>query len=138
TSSASFLTVSNSLRYNISRFSEGDTDMHEFVYHVPTKVVFGCGACNQVGDVVREYGFKRCLVVCGQGSAIKSGLIDRITTQLANSGVEYAVFSGAQPNPLLSHARAGVAKALELKADLILAVGGGSTIDTAKAIAHGT
>ena len=44
--------------------------MHEFVYHVPTKVVFGCGACNQVGDVVRDYGFKRCLVVCGQGSAI--------------------------------------------------------------------
>ena len=112
--------------------------MHEFVYHVPTKVVFGCGACNQVGDVVREYGFKRCLVVTGQGSAIKSGLIDRITAQLAEKGVEYAVFSGAQPNPLLSHARAGVAKALELKADLILAVGGGSTIDTAKAIAHGT
>ena len=109
--------------------------MHEFVYHVPTKVVFGCGACNQVGDVVREYGSKRCLVVTGQGSAIKSGLIDRITAQLAEKGVEYAVFSGAQPNPLLSHARAGVAKALELKADLILAVGGGSTIDCAKVVA---
>lgn len=111
--------------------------MESFNYHVPTEVCFGPGSENQTAALVQKYGGSRVLVVYGGQSARKSGLLERITQQLADAGITYAPFGGAQPNPRLSHAREGVAQALALGADLILAVGGGSVIDTAKAIAHG-
>ena len=111
--------------------------MESFNYHVPTEVCFGPGSENQTAALVQKYGGSRVLVVYGGQSARKSGLLGRITQQLADAGITYAPFGGAQPNPRLSHAREGVAQALALGADLILAVGGGSVIDTAKAIAHG-
>ena len=79
----------------------------------------------------------RVLVVCGGHSAKKSGLLDRVEGLLKAAEVKFDVLSGVQPNPRLSLAREGVKRALALSAQLILAVGGGSVIDTAKAVAHG-
>lgn len=77
------------------------------------------------------------LVVYGGGSCVRSGLLQTVTDSLEAEGLVYELFGGARPNPRLDHARLGVSKALEFGADLILAVGGGSSIDTAKAIALG-
>ena len=111
--------------------------MQQFTYCSPTEVVFGPGTEYQVADYVKKYGGSRVLVVYGGGSAVRSGLLDRVTQALTEADLTAASFGGAQPNPLLAHARAGVERAKELEADFILAVGGGSAIDTAKAIAHG-
>lgn len=111
--------------------------MESFVYHVPTEIHFGPGREADTAALVRKYGGTRVLVVYGGRSAVRSGLLDRITRQLTDAGITFQTFGGAQPNPRLAHAREGVALALQLGADLILAVGGGSVIDTAKAIAHG-
>ncbi len=111
--------------------------MRPFQYELKTEVIFGAGSEDQTARLVRRHGGHRCLVVFGGGSARRSGLLDRIGSQLEAAGIFYETFGGAQPNPRLAHARDGVRKALAMGADLILAVGGGSVIDTAKAIAHG-
>lgn len=111
--------------------------MENFISYTPTKVYFGKDTENSTGKYVREFGGSRVLLVYGGGSAVRSGLIGRIEESLKECGIEFQEFGGAQPNPTLAHAREGVKKALEMKADFILAVGGGSAIDTAKAIAHG-
>ena len=78
------------------------------------------------------------LLVYGGGSAVRSGLIGRVEQSLTEAGIAYEEFGGVKPNPRLAFAEEGVQKALAFGADFILAVGGGSAIDTAKAIAHGT
>ena len=110
--------------------------MKDFRYYAPTEVVFGRDAEDETGECAAKYG-GRALVVFGKGSARESGLLDRVTASLERSGVAYALFGGAQPNPTLAHAEEGAAKARQFGADLIIGVGGGSAIDTAKAIAHG-
>jgi len=112
--------------------------MNNFVYHVPTEVVFGRGAENETAALIGKYGGSRVLIVYGGGSIVKSGLLGKIREQLEAAGLAACEFGGAKPNPLLSHAREGVQKAIGFGADFILAIGGGSSIDTAKAIAHGT
>jgi len=109
-----------------------------FQYYMKTEVLFGADMTDRTADLVQKHGGSRVLVVYGGGSAVKSGLLDRICGQLQAAGIVYDTFGGVQPNPRLSHARKGVEKSLSMGADLILAVGGGSVIDTAKAIAHGT
>ena len=111
--------------------------MRAFQYYMKTEVVFGAGAEAQTASLVRKHGGSRVLVVYGGGSAVRSGLLDRICTQLADLGIPYDTFGGVQPNPRLAHARRGVEQAIAMEADFLLAVGGGSVIDTAKAIAHG-
>ncbi len=111
--------------------------MREFTYHVPTEVVFGAGAEAQVSAYVKKYGGSRVLVVYGRGSATRSGLLDRICEQLRENGLAVETLGGVQPNPRVALAREGIQKALDGRSDFILAIGGGSTIDTAKAIAHG-
>lgn len=111
--------------------------MRGFTYKLPTEIVFGEDAEKKTGELVRKYGGSRVLIVYGGGSVIRSGLMERITTSLDEVGVEYRLFGGVQPNPTLSKAVEGVKEAIDLQADLILAVGGGSAIDTAKGIAHG-
>jgi alcohol dehydrogenase YqhD (iron-dependent ADH family) len=111
--------------------------MQNFTFCTPTEIVFGHNAEENVGALVKKYGASRVFVVYGGKSAVNSGLLGRITAQLKESGLAYREFGGVKPNPLLSHARQGVEEASAFGADLILAVGGGSTIDTAKAIAHG-
>ena len=110
--------------------------MNDFEFHIPTEVIFGKDAESKTGECALKYG-KKALLVYGQNSVIKTGVLNRVTKSLQKSGVEYFSFGGACPNPTLAHAKEGVKKALECGADLIIGVGGGSAIDTAKAIAHG-
>ena len=112
--------------------------MHSFTYCVPTQIVFGGESVEKLPELLKERNIARVLVVCGGQSAKKSGLLDRVEELLQAAEVKFDVLSGVQPNPRLSLAREGVKRALALSAQLILAVGGGSVIDTAKAIAHGT
>ena len=111
--------------------------MRAFQYYMKTEVVFGPGKERETADLVCKHGGSRCLVVYGGGSVVRSGLLDRICSSLKAAGVVCETFGGVQPNPRLAHARLGVEKAIAMDADFILAVGGGSVIDTAKAIAHG-
>ena len=110
--------------------------MNDFRFFAPTKVAFGRNAEDMTGEYAASFG-KNALIVYGMGSVVKSGLLERVTASLEKSGVAYALFGGACPNPTLAHAEEGVKKALGIGADLIIGVGGGSAIDTAKAIAHG-
>ncbi len=111
--------------------------MDNFRFYTPTEVVFGKGTENETGKVAAKYG-KKAFLVYGKGSVIRSGLLDRVKGSLKEAGLEFEEFGGAQPNPTMAHAKEGVKKALEFGADLIIGIGGGSAIDTAKAIAHGT
>ena len=110
--------------------------MNDFKFFIPTEVVFGRNAENKTGETAAKYG-KRAFLVYGKGSAEKSGLLDRVTLSLKSAGIEYKLFGGACPNPTLAHAEEGVKEAIRFGADLIIGIGGGSAIDTAKAIAHG-
>lgn len=112
--------------------------MENFVQYAPTEVIFGKGTENQTGEEVKKWGGSRVLLVYGGGSAVRSGLIGRVEQSLTETGIAYEEFGGVKPNPRLAFAEEGVQKALAFGADFILAVGGGSAIDTAKAIAHGT
>ena len=110
--------------------------MDNFRFYTPTEVIFGRDVENQTGETAKKYGNK-ALLVFGKGSVIKSGLLDRVEKSLSDAGVEYKEFGGAKPNPTVAHARDGVKDAISFGADLIIGIGGGSAIDTAKAIAHG-
>ena len=110
--------------------------MQNFQYCAPTEVVFGRDVENQIGGIAGKYGSK-ALLVYGKGSVVRSGLLGRVEASLSEAGVTFREFGGAQPNPTVAHAEQGVAEALVFGADLIIGVGGGSAIDTAKAIAHG-
>ncbi len=110
--------------------------MNDFTFHAPTEVIFGRNAAQQAGRLASRLG-RRALLVYGRGSVVKSGLLAVIGNSLSASGVEFEEFGGVQPNPTLSHAEKGVKAAVDFGADLIIGIGGGSVIDTAKAIAHG-
>ncbi|MBR6545384.1 MAG: iron-containing alcohol dehydrogenase [Clostridia bacterium] len=109
----------------------------EFEFCTPTRVIFGRGSEGRVGEIVSSYGYRRVLFVYGGGSVKKSGLYDRVCESLASNGISFSELSGVKPNPVLSLAKRGMALARETGAELILAVGGGSVIDTAKEIAIG-
>lgn len=111
--------------------------MQAFEYFVPTEIVFGAGSTEKLPELLKKRGLSRVLVVYGGSSAKKSGLLDRVFRLLDEAGVQYRALGGVQPNPRAALAREGVQLALESGAELILAVGGGSVIDTCKAIAHG-
>lgn len=112
--------------------------MQEFIYYAPTEVVFGRDAEKKTAEEVKKWGGSRVLLVYGGGSVKKSGLLDTIEANLARERIAFMEWGGAKPNPRLSFAEAGVEAAVSFGADFILAVGGGSSIDTAKGIAHGT
>ncbi|MBQ1511230.1 MAG: iron-containing alcohol dehydrogenase [Selenomonadaceae bacterium] len=111
--------------------------MQNFTFKSPTEIIFGRDAELQVAEKIRQYGGHRVFIVYGGGSVVKSGLLARVERCLTSSGLAFEVLGGVQPNPRLSFAREGVREALSCKADFILAIGGGSVIDTVKAIAHG-
>lgn len=111
--------------------------MQGFVQYMPTKIVFGQDAEKEAGKLVRECKALRVLLVYGGGSAVKSGLLNVVKESLDKEGILYTELSGVKPNPRLALVREGVKKALDFQADLMLAVGGGSVIDTAKAVAVG-
>lgn len=111
--------------------------MQNFEYYSPCKILFGRGVEDAAGKELAAYGASRVFLVFGGGSVVRSGLLQRVEASLDAAGLQHEAFGGAKPNPLVSHAREGVKKALAFGSDFILAVGGGSAIDTAKAIAHG-
>lgn len=111
--------------------------MQAFEFYSPTHIFFGPGTEEQAGEQAAAHGASRALVVYGGQSAVKSGLLDRVLSSLDRAGVAHATLGGVHPNPRLSLAREGVEQALAFGADFLLAVGGGSAIDTAKAIADG-
>ena len=112
--------------------------MNDFAFHSPTKFVFGRGAEAKVGALVRDFGGTKALLHFGGGSAKRSGLLGRVEKSLADAGVGCVSLGGVQPNPRSGLVREGIALCRREKVDFILAVGGGSVIDSAKAIAFGT
>jgi len=106
-----------------------------FNLHLYTDILFGKGTEKETGRMIRKHGGKRVMVVYGMGSVRKSGLFDRVVKTLKDEGLDFIEFGGVQPNPRRSLVEKGIALALEEKIDFFLALGGGSAIDTAKAIA---
>ncbi len=111
--------------------------MHSFIYHSPTKVLFGPDSEDHVAEEIAALGAKHVFLVYGGGSVVRSGLLARVTAGLKAAGFDCMECGGVQPNPRLSFARDAAKKAAAFGADFILALGGGSAIDTAKAVALG-
>ena len=111
--------------------------MLNFNYYSPTEFVFGRGAEERAGEMIRKRGGTKVLVHFGGGSAIRSGLMDRVTASLDAAGLPYITLGGVQPNPRSSLVYRGIELARAEGVDFILAVGGGSVIDSSKAIALG-
>ena len=111
--------------------------MDNFTFYSPTQFIFGKGEENQAGHYVKAFGGTRVLLHFGGGSAVKSGLIDRVSASLEKEGLFYVTLGGVQPNPKSGLVYEGVELCKKEKIDFILAVGGGSVIDSAKAIGLG-
>ena len=110
----------------------------DFTYYAPTKVVFGRSAVDKLGGLVAAQNCKKVLVHYGGRSAKASGLLDRVTESLKAAGLEFVTLGGVVPNPRLSLVHEGIELCRREQVDFILAVGGGSVIDSSKAIAYGT
>lgn len=111
--------------------------MATYKYFTPTKVIFGKGAEDQVGALLKESGARRVLLHYGGGSVQRSGLLDKVKATLAAEQIAYAELGGVVPNPRLSLVRQGIALMKQEQLDFILAIGGGSVVDSAKAIGYG-
>jgi alcohol dehydrogenase YqhD (iron-dependent ADH family) len=112
--------------------------MDNFDFSCPTKIIFGAGTEKRVGEEIQKYSNdKKVLLHYGGGSVKKTGLLDRVKRSLANSHIEYIELSGVKPNPRLALVKEGIRICRENDIGFILAVGGGSTIDSAKAIGVG-
>ena len=111
--------------------------MFDFKYYTPTKVLFGKNTEEKVADLIKEFGGKKVLIHYGGGSVIRSGLMQRVTDQLDKAGIPYVMLGGAVPNPHLSLVYEGIELCKKEGIDFLLAVGGGSAIDSAKAIGYG-
>ncbi|QIM68286.1 iron-containing alcohol dehydrogenase [Basfia succiniciproducens] len=111
--------------------------MQNFEYYTPTKIVFGKQTEQQVGELIKEQGCQKVLIHYGGNSAKASGLLDRVKASLDNAGIAYTELGGVVANPLLSLVYQGIELCKKEQVDFILAVGGGSVIDSSKAIAYG-
>ena len=111
--------------------------MQSFTYHCPTEIIFGRGAENAVAEKLRAFGTSRVLILYGGGSAERSGLLSRIEKNLTSAGLAFLVMGGVRPNPRVSFVREAIREGLAADVNFILAVGGGSVIDSAKAVAPG-
>jgi len=111
--------------------------MNNFTFYSPTEVVFGKDTERLVAQEIQKFRGSRVMIVYGGGSVVKSGLLGTVKDMLGKEKIPFIEISGVQPNPKLSLAKKGIEQAIEFKADFILAVGGGSVIDTAKGIAIG-
>lgn len=111
--------------------------MDNFNFYSPTEFVFGQETENACGKYVKKYGGTKVLIHYGSGSAVKSGLIDRVVASLENENIEYVLLGGVMPNPRDTKVYEGIELCRKEKVDFILSVGGGSCIDSSKAIAMG-
>ena len=110
--------------------------MEKFVYYAPTEIVFGRGTELRAAELVKKYGGSRVLVIYGGESAKKSGLLERVTNNLRENGLETLALGGVVPNPLVSTAREMANAGIRFGADFVLGIGGGSVLDSAKGVAH--
>lgn len=110
--------------------------MNSFIYDIPVKVYFGRDQLSHLGAELRKFG-RRVLLTYGGGSIKRNGLYDRVVSELRNADMEVYELSGIEPNPRIESVRQGVAMCKEHNIDVLLAVGGGSTIDATKFMAAG-
>lgn len=111
--------------------------MMNFEYYTPTKVVFGKGTVEKAGELVRQFGGSKVLIHYGGGSVKRTGLLDRVKAALDAAGVAHVELGGVVPNPRLSLVYEGIGLCRKEGVDFLLPVGGGSVIDSAKAIGYG-
>ena len=111
--------------------------MYPFSFHNPTRIEFGVDKEQFMGAYMREYGAKRALIVYGSERVKQSGLFARVANGLREQGIEINECGGIKSNPVLSKVREAVQMAKDFKADSVLSIGGGSCLDSAKAIAAG-
>ena len=112
--------------------------MDNFNFSIPVNLVFGRGRHKEAGSLIASYGAKRVMLVYDSGKfLVESGLLDEVRASLKEAGLEVTELTGIKPNPVLSLVHKGIEQAREFKAEFLLALGGGSTIDTTKAIAAG-
>ena len=111
--------------------------MNNFIFYSPTEFVFGRDTEAQTGVLVQKYGARKIMIVYGGGSVIRSGLLARVEKSLQEVGIPYCMLGGVQPNPIDTKVYEGINLCRKENVDMMLAVGGGSVIDTAKAIAAG-
>lgn len=111
--------------------------MKDFIYYAPTKVIFGKDKHKEVGKIIKEYRYETIMLQYGQGSIKKSGLYDEIMSSLNEYGINVVEMGGVEPNPKLSFVREAVKVAKENNVQMILAVGGGSVLDSSKYTAAG-
>ena len=121
----------------LCRVTYEECNMKDFNYYSPTQVVFGRQSEEAVADLVKKYGGTKVLVHYGGGSAKRSGLLDKMLRLLDEGGVQHVELGGVVPNPLLSMVYKGIELCRKEGVDFILAIGGGSVIDSSKAIAYG-
>ena len=111
--------------------------MENFIYETPTKVYFGKDQELEVGRIIKTYDVHKVLIHYGGKSAKESGLLDRVKKALEEENIDYVEFGGVVANPELSLVRKGIELCREEGVDFVLAVGGGSVLDSAKDIANG-
>jgi hypothetical protein len=111
--------------------------MKDFNFYAPTRVVFGRESEEKLPQLIQQYGGGKVLVHYGGGSARRSGLLDKVEKMLTEAGIAFVELGGVVPNPLLSKVREGIELCRKEQVDFILAVGGGSVIDSSKAIGYG-
>ena len=111
--------------------------MRNFEYYTPTKVFFGKDTHMQAGTLLKEAGCRKALIHYGSSHAVSSGLLDEIKKSLTDAGVDFVTLGGVVANPRLGKVREGIELCRNEGVDFILAVGGGSVIDSAKAIGYG-
>ena len=111
--------------------------MFDFTFHNPTKIEFGRGKERNIGLYMREFDAKRTLLIYGSERIKKDGLFDTVTASLKENGIEFIELGGVVSNPVLSKVYEGIELARKFNADSVLSVGGGSCLDSAKAIAAG-
>ena len=111
--------------------------MKDFNFYAPTRVVFGRDSEEKLPQLIQQYGGGKVLIHYGGGSARRSGLLDKVEKMLSTAGISYVELGGVVPNPLLSKVKEGIDLCCKENVNFILAVGGGSVIDSAKAIGYG-
>ena len=111
--------------------------MFDFKYFTPTKVIFGKNTESKVAELINEFGGTKVLIHYGGGSVVRSGLLQRVKDTLDAAGISYVELGGAVPNPHLGLVYEGIELCKKENVDFLLAVGGGSAIDSAKAIGYG-